>query len=117
MVAIQPQQRDAPTWASRPSSPQQRSVMRRQGRGRRPVLARAQFELEPKRGAELPSRFLDACDGPRIVAHDETCADIAAVRSITLPSAQPAIFEVPPPISTFITAVLSRTARETAPEP
>ena len=37
-----------------------------------------------------------------------------AVRSITLPSEQTAIFDVPPPISTFITGVPSRTARDTA---
>jgi hypothetical protein len=40
-----------------------------------------------------------------------------AVRSTTLPSAQTAIFEVPPPMSTFITVTLSRIERAAAPEP
>ena len=41
----------------------------------------------------------------------------SAVRSVTLPSAQTAIFEVPPPTSTFMTVALSRIERATAPEP
>ena len=41
----------------------------------------------------------------------------SAVRSTTWPSAQTAIFDVPPPTSTFITVALSRIERATAPEP
>ena len=40
-----------------------------------------------------------------------------AQTSITLPSAHTAIFEVPPPTSTFITTHSSRIERATAPEP
>ena len=39
------------------------------------------------------------------------------MRSITWPSAQTAIFDVPPPTSTFMTVAPSRIERATAPEP
>ena len=41
----------------------------------------------------------------------------SAVRSLTRPSAQIAIFDVPPPMSTFITVAPSRIERAAAPEP
>ena len=41
----------------------------------------------------------------------------SAVTSITLPSAQTAIFEVPPPISTLISGAPLRIERAAAPEP
>ncbi len=41
----------------------------------------------------------------------------SAVTSITRPSAQTAIFAVPPPTSTFMIVALSRIERATAPEP
>ena len=54
---------------------------------------------------------------PLSSTHTSRAPISAAVIAMTSPLAQTAIFEVPPPTSTFITTASSRIERATAPEP
>ena len=70
-------------------------------------------ESSPKRRPASSTRVI-LPSGSRQMSRAPTST---AAMSITLPSAQTAIFEVPPPTSTFITTHSSRIERAAAPEP
>ena len=65
----------------------------------------------------MPPGLLHAGDLAVWLETDQPRADVDRGRSTTLPSAHTAIFEVPPPTSTFITTQPSRIERAAAPEP
>ena len=78
---------------------------------------RAGLELQTEIRAEAATGFFEPDNPARIVEHDQPRADVECGESITLPSAQTAIFEVPPPISTLISGAPLRIERAAAPEP
>ena len=78
----------------------------------------AELERDAELGGEAAAGFLDARDAARRRRRQTSRAPTSsAVSSTTSPSTQTAIFEVPPPTSTFITVASSRIERAAAPEP
>ena len=92
-----------------------RSTMRR-----RPSASRlaADLERQARLAGEAAAGFLDrASRGPASSKHTMRAPMSMAVSSTTSPASHTAIFEVPPPMSTFITRADSRIERAAAPEP
>src|SRR6202047_292001 len=82
------------------------------GESRRPT-SRSSPSSVPTRRPASSSRTTCPCPSTQT----RRAPPSTAVRSLTRPSQQIAIFEVPPPTSIFITVALSRIERATAPDP